>query len=124
MPLQIKTKIIPTKLIVNNSYEGETIETKIRRIVNNKEPIHDGAPLVYTERNEGVKPEYNIRTDRWEIAVDAMDAVTRTEIAKREQLIGEKTYDTMNDTQKDEFHKKYPNSKLKPKNETKPESGA
>ena len=57
--------------------EGETIEQKIERIVSNKEPITDGAPEIFTDRNEGVKAAYNIRTDRWELAAEAMDAVTR-----------------------------------------------
>lgn len=74
-----------TSLNVNEGYIGETIEKKIRRIINNKEPITDGAPLIYTERNEGVKPEFDIRTDRWEIAVDAMDKVDKTHKAKREE---------------------------------------
>ena len=34
------------KLEINNSLEGETIEMKIRRIVDNKEPIKDGAPII------------------------------------------------------------------------------
>ena len=29
--------------------EGETIETKVARIVQNKEPITDGAPMIYTD---------------------------------------------------------------------------
>jgi len=29
---------------INNAREGETIEQKVNRIVNNKEPIKDGAP--------------------------------------------------------------------------------
>ena len=66
-----------TGLSVNTSFQGETIEEKIRRITNNKEPITDGAPITYTERKDGVKPEYNIRTDRWELAVDAMDTVSK-----------------------------------------------
>lgn len=76
----------PTKttLKVNEGYQGETIEKKIRRIVNNKEPITDGAPIIYTERKEGVKPEYDIRTDRFEIALDAMDKVAQSHKAKRE----------------------------------------
>lgn len=74
-----------TSLRVNKGYEGETIEMKIFRIVNNKEPITDGAPLVYTDRKEGVKPETDIRTDRWEIAVEAMDTVYQAQIAKREE---------------------------------------
>ena len=32
--------------------EGETIETKVARIVQNKEPITDGAPMIYTEKNQ------------------------------------------------------------------------
>lgn len=73
-----------TQFSINNSTEGETIEQKIERIVNNKEPIKDGAPLVYTERNKGILPEYNIRTDRFEIAIDAMDKVSKSIQARRE----------------------------------------
>ncbi len=64
--------------------EGETLEEKIERIVANKEPITDGAPEVFTERSEGVLSAYNIRTDRWEIACDAMNKVTGSIQAKRE----------------------------------------
>ena len=39
------------------TFEAETIEEKINRIVNNKEPITDGAPIIYTERKEGVLPD-------------------------------------------------------------------
>ena len=63
-------------LFINNSLEGESIEAKVCRIVNNGEPISDGAPLIYTERKDGVKEEYNIRTDRFDIALNAMDYVT------------------------------------------------
>lgn len=73
-----------TKLIVNTSYVGERLEEKIQRILNNKEPISDGAPLIYSERKDGVQPAYNIRTDRWEIAIDAMDKVDKIYTAKRE----------------------------------------
>ena len=84
-----KRNIIPkTTLKVNESYEGETIEQKINRVVNNKEPIKDGAPIIYTERKDGVKPEFDIRTDRFEIAVDAMTTVAKTHKAKREENIG------------------------------------
>ena len=64
--------------------EGEPIELKIERIMSNKEPIKDGAPEIYTERKEGVKSAYNIRTDRWEVATEAMDVVSKTVMAKRE----------------------------------------
>lgn len=64
--------------------EGEPIEWKIERIVNNKEPITDGAPAIYTERSEGVVSAYNIRTDRWEIATEAMSKVEKSITAKRD----------------------------------------
>lgn len=55
--------------------QGERLEAKIKRLVTSGEPISDGAPEIFTERKDGVKPEYNIRTDRWEIAADAMHLV-------------------------------------------------
>lgn len=71
-------------LSINQSIEGETIEMKIERITTNKEPITDGAPIIYTERSEGVQAGYNIKTDRFEIAVEAMDKVEKSIKAKRE----------------------------------------
>lgn len=65
--------------------EGETIETKVERIVNNKEPIKDGAPSIFTERKEGVIAAYNIRTDRFEVAAEAMDKVAGSIAARREE---------------------------------------
>ena len=73
-------------LFINNSLVGESIEAKVCRIVNNGEPISDGAPLIYTERKEGVKEEYNIRTDRFDIALNAMDYVTASNRAKRDNF--------------------------------------
>lgn len=68
---------------INESLEGESIEQKVERIVNNKEPITDGAPIIYTERKQGVQPDYDIRTDRWDVANQAMDYVSRSARAKR-----------------------------------------
>ena len=64
------------------SYGGETIEHKVQRIVLNKEPIEDGAEIIYTEKKDGVLPQYNIRTDKWEIAQNAMDLAQQQRIAK------------------------------------------
>lgn len=61
------------------SFEGEPIEHKVRRILNNGEPIGDGAPLIYEEKKDGVNPDHDIRTDRWEVATEAMDKVHRFE---------------------------------------------
>lgn len=75
-----------TKLNINNSTEGERIEEKVSRAVNNKEPIEDTAPIIYQERKDGVRPEFDIRTDRFDIAIDAMTAVKKSKVAKRENL--------------------------------------
>lgn len=80
-----KIKIKNTnKLNINDSYDGETIENKIRRIMSNREPIDDSAPLTYTERKEGIRPEFDIRTDRFDIAIEAMDKVNMSIRAKRD----------------------------------------
>ena len=71
----------PTK--TNYEYQlGESIEAKVRRITENNEPITAGAPIIYTNREDGVLPAYNIRTDRWEVAQQAMDAVNQANLAK------------------------------------------
>lgn len=76
-----------TTLEVNESTEGESIEEKMERVINNNEPIEDGAPIIYTERKDGVQAEYNIRTDRFDLAVDATDIISRDKIAKRQSRI-------------------------------------
>ena len=76
---KIKNK---TSIRVNESYLGEPIETKIERVTTNKEPITDEAPIIFTERKMGVMPGYDIRTDRFEVAIDAMHKVNKSRIAK------------------------------------------
>lgn len=79
----IKPKFFPKPPKTNYEYQiGESIENKVRRITENNEPITDGAPIIYTNRDDGVLPAYNIRTDRWDIAQAAMDAVNQANLAK------------------------------------------
>lgn len=78
-----------TSLKCVDLYIGESIEEKCRRIESNNEPIKDGAPIIYTEHKEGVIPAYDPRTDRFEIAAEAMDKVTRSQIAQRDKLIAD-----------------------------------
>lgn len=71
----------------NESTEGEPIETKVDRILNNGEPIDDGtSPTIYTNRKDGVAPEHNIRTDRFELAIEAMDQLAKNQQAKRQEF--------------------------------------
>lgn len=108
-----QNKIQKTNLKVNTSYEGETIEQKMRRVTQNKEPITDGAPIIYTERKDGVQPDYNIRTDKWDIAIEAKDQISKTNIAKRQMGIGDRAFENMTIEQKSEHIKKFPESKHK-----------
>lgn len=80
----LKKNIDTSSSIKNVDYlEGETIEIKIARILANNEPITDGAPLIYNEREDGVNADTNIRTDRWEVALHANDVVTKSKLAQR-----------------------------------------
>ena len=63
-------------------YDGESIETKVERVIQNKEPIEDGAEIIYTEKKQGVQPQYDIRTDKWEVAQEAMNLAHANRIAK------------------------------------------
>nr|WAE43674.1 MAG: hypothetical protein [Microviridae sp.] len=65
-------------------YEGETIEEKVRRIIEDHEPLEDeGVQTLYSARGEGVLAETNIRTDRWDLAAEAMDIATKAKEAQR-----------------------------------------
>ena len=91
-------KFNKTSIEVNKSVIGETIETKVERLVNNKENISGGSPLIFTERKDGVMPEYNIRTDRFEVAMDAMDKVSKTHVAKRMERLKSAETETIQGT--------------------------
>lgn len=69
------------------TYEAEPREVKLRKIINGEScNMEDGVfPIIYTEKKDGVQPEYDIRTDRFEVAIDAMDKInqsTANQIAK------------------------------------------
>ena len=75
-----------TTMNVDQSYEAESIETKIKRLLNNGESLGTEVKPVYTMRKDGVLPQYDIRADRWDIALDAMTTASKTNTAKRAQL--------------------------------------
>lgn len=80
-----KAIYLETSISVDSSYEGETLEEKVAKMVKNKEPINaEGIGMIYTERKQGVLAETNVRTDRWEIATDAMGVIEKSYKAKRD----------------------------------------
>ena len=79
-------KFAKTTLVVNESTEGETLEMKIDRFINNREPITDnGSNAIYMERKEGINAAYNIKTDRFDVALNAMDKISRSIEARRDE---------------------------------------
>lgn len=75
-----KTRIHTT---LSTEMEGVSIEEQLRKALSGKEPIKLDAKIAYTERKDGVLPIYDIRTDRWEIALQASDKVNRSKAAQR-----------------------------------------
>lgn len=61
--------------MINENEKGETLIKKIQRILDENEPLTDGAPMIYTPKQTGVRDDCNIRTDKWSIAMNAMDRV-------------------------------------------------
>lgn len=68
-------KRLPTEI-------GESIEEMIRRCTETNEPIEASAPMIYTDKDDGVLPQYDIRADRFDIALDAIDKYNASEAAK------------------------------------------
>ena len=61
---------------------GETLIKKCQRIIDEGEQLADGAPMIYTPKQAGVKPECNVRTDKWDIAMKAMDRVNNYKLTE------------------------------------------
>lgn len=61
--------------MIEMTENGETLTKKIQRILDENEPLTDGAPMIYTPKQAGVREDCNIRTDKWALAMDAMDRV-------------------------------------------------
>lgn len=74
-----------TQIKCNDSVIDISLERQLEKVVAGKEPIDSSSPLIYTERKDGVLPQYNIRTDRFELALEAMGVVNKSYRAKREE---------------------------------------
>lgn len=69
----------------NEGTEGETLEQQVERMMSNNEPLDGRAELRFQERKDGVDPSMNIRTDRWELAIDATTKVHKSYSARRDE---------------------------------------
>ena len=70
-----KIRVNNFKGMIKATETGETLIEKIQRILDENEPLTDGAPMIYTPKQTGVRDDCNIRTDKWALAMDAMDRV-------------------------------------------------
>lgn len=77
----------PPMKVESDIYNADYLEKKIEKLVSNKEPIGKDVPLRYTERKDGIIKDYDVRTDRFEVARDAMEKVHKTNIAKRDSKV-------------------------------------
>lgn len=64
----------------NLAYQADPREVKLRKIINGEaNNMEDGVfPTIYTEKKDGVQPEFDIRTDRFEVAINAMDKINQS----------------------------------------------
>lgn len=77
-----------TTLRVNASTPGEPLHWKVERMLNNREPLtEDGVQPIYTERSLGVLPHLDIRTDRFDIAVEATTTLAKQQAAKSKGVV-------------------------------------
>lgn len=77
---------IPTQLDVPAEKDGTSIEEVMRKALHSKEPIEATAKISYSERKDGVLPQFDIRTDRFEYAMMATDRIHATAAAQRHAM--------------------------------------
>lgn len=64
------------------AYEAQPIEVMIRIALQSGEPLGDGIPLNYPETPDKPSSTYNIRTDKWEIAQNAIGERNKAKAAQ------------------------------------------
>lgn len=79
------------EMTINNEiYTGQSIERYAEQASVSNQPIEGGAPEIFTDRKDGVVAEFNIRTDRFEIAQKAMDKANGSITAKRQEILNQR----------------------------------
>lgn len=76
-----------SELNTTEQFEGESIEDKVRRTTETKAPIEAVSPMIYTERKDGVRKDTNIRTDKFDIAQEAMSSISNGIRTRRDERI-------------------------------------
>lgn len=78
MNIYVKPKLKSNKLKGTKPFEGNSIEREIEQWQVNGVPIQRSVTnMYYTQRKYGVVEETDIRTDKWEVAQNAMEKVNQ-----------------------------------------------
>lgn len=90
-------KKVRTSIKINDSVEGETIESRLERLVNNGDETIEGKELIFTRPEDGIVNAFNIRHDWWDEAAEnsSIMAEKRSELdsaqlKKRKELLKKK----------------------------------
>lgn len=87
-------KIVPTRaglIRVNKTQEEDGLMWQLRKVKTMGDQGFVTKGVMYSERKDGVLPEYDIRTDKWEIAQAASNSASKSEIARRGSGVEAKT---------------------------------
>lgn len=77
-----KCKMTKTQLRRVPTEKGESIEEMLRRMNKNKEQTKEENPPIYTPLADGIIPDYDIRADRFDVAMEAQNKFTASKIAQ------------------------------------------
>lgn len=83
---QYKNNYIKTQLKRVCTEKGESIEEQLRRLTTNKQPIPENVPPIYTPMKDGVIADYDIRADRFEVAIQAADKFAASDTARAAEI--------------------------------------
>lgn len=59
-----------TTIEINQSVQGESIETRIERMLNNNDDVSEMKELIFTREEDGIMGAFNIRHDHWDEAYE------------------------------------------------------
>lgn len=94
-----------------DTYEDQSLTEKIRKLKTEGGQIESGAPIIYCNRTDPVAPACNIRTNRWELAQEAMHKAYKAKLdAESREKLG-------NEARNQEAEKVSGNAENKPEND-------
>lgn len=68
----------------NESFAGKDLMTQLRERMDNKQVDVPNKQPMYTERKDGVVPESNPKSCKWDLRQEATSTITAAKIARRE----------------------------------------